>query len=259
MAEAGAEDTTNAEGGEASIPSPTSSEGKELNDKPPAETLHFRVVWKKKIFEVSFSAEQKVAKLKEHIQTLTDIPPAMMKLMYKGLLRDEKTLREAKIANGVKMMVVGSTVDDVLTIQPPDPKELKAKKTEHTVKKEALSEMKEHKKLIEKGRPDDVPPGFRFRTEPLPPQPLSGMLNKHGNRVRLHFKTAQEELWIGTKERTEKIPIASIRTVVSEQIKDDPDYHIMLGPTELSRYWIYWVPAQYVEAIKEMILGKWQI
>jgi hypothetical protein len=56
----------------------------------------------------------------------------MMKLMYKGLLRDEKTLREAKIANGVKMMVVGSTVDDVLTIQPPDPKELKAKKTEHT-------------------------------------------------------------------------------------------------------------------------------
>ncbi|CAI8035482.1 Ubiquitin domain-containing protein UBFD1 [Geodia barretti] len=232
------------------------------DDKPPAEELHFRVVWKKKIFEVSFGAEQKVAKLKEHIQTLTGIPPAMMKLMYKGLLRDEKTLREAKIANGVKMMVVGSTVDDVLTIQPPDPKELKTKKTEHTVKKEALSEMKEHKRLIEKGRPDDVPPGFRFRTEPLPPQPLSGMLNKHGNKVRLHFKTAQEELWIGTKERTEKIPIASIRTVVSEQIKDDPDYHIMglqLGPTELSRYWIYWVPAQYVEAIKEMILGKWQI
>ena len=32
------------------------------------------------------------------------------------------------------------------------------------VKKEALSEMKEHKRLIEKGRPDDVPPGFRFRT-----------------------------------------------------------------------------------------------
>ena len=41
------------------------------DDKPPAEELHFRVVWKKKIFEVSFGAEQKVAKLKEHIQTLT--------------------------------------------------------------------------------------------------------------------------------------------------------------------------------------------
>lgn len=35
------------------------------------------------------------------------------------------------------------------------------------VKKEALSEMKEHKKLIEKGKPDDVPAGFRFRTVSL--------------------------------------------------------------------------------------------
>ena len=78
------------------------------------------------------------------------------------------------------------------------------------------------------------------------------MLNKHGNKVRLHFKTGQEELWVGTKgkqplnwilerhslcesvlsaviERTEKIPLASIRNVVSEAIKGDPDYHIMVG------------------------------
>ena len=58
------------------------------------------------------------------------IPPAMMKLMYKGLLKDEKTLQEAKVSNGTKMMVVGSTVDDVLTIQPPNPKELRPKKVE---------------------------------------------------------------------------------------------------------------------------------
>ena len=35
------------------------------------ESLKFRVVWKKQTFDVSFGAEQKVAKLKEHIQTLT--------------------------------------------------------------------------------------------------------------------------------------------------------------------------------------------
>ena len=56
----------------------------------------------------------------------------MMKLMYKGLLKDEKTLTEAKVSNGIKMMVVGSTVDDVLTIQPPSTKELKTKKVEQT-------------------------------------------------------------------------------------------------------------------------------
>lgn len=33
---------------------------------------------------------------------------------------------------------------------------------------------------------------------------------------------------------------------------------IQLGPTEASRYWIYWVPAQYVDAIKDTVLGKWQ-
>lgn len=60
------------------------------------------------------------------------IPPAMMKLMYKGLLKDDKTLREAKISNGTKMMVVGSTVDDVLTIQPPNPNEIKPQKAEQT-------------------------------------------------------------------------------------------------------------------------------
>jgi hypothetical protein len=247
---------------EASATFHASSEEKNSDDTPPAEELSFRVVWKKQVFEVSFGAEQKIGKLKEHIQTLTGIPPAMMKLMYKGLLKDDRSLQEAKVANGVKMMVVGSTVDDVLTIQPPDPKELKPKKVEQTVSKEALCEVKEHKKLIEKGKPEDVPKGDRFGMEPLPPQPLSGMLNKYGNKVRLHFKTGSEELWIGTKERTEKIPIASIRTVVSEPIKDQPDYHIMglqLGPTEQSRYWIYWVPAQYVEAIKQVILGKWQI
>ena len=54
----------------------------------------------------------------------------MMKLMYKGLLKDEQTLRESKVSNGVKMMVVGSTLDDVLTIQPPNPKEMRTKKVE---------------------------------------------------------------------------------------------------------------------------------
>jgi len=31
-----------------------------------------------------------------------------------------------------------------------------------------------------------------------------------------------------------------------------------LGPTEASYYWVYWVPNQYVDAIKDTVLGKWQ-
>ena len=41
------------------------------DDTTAEESLKFRVVWKKQTFEVSFGKEQKVAKLKEHIQKLT--------------------------------------------------------------------------------------------------------------------------------------------------------------------------------------------
>lgn len=47
--------------------------------------------------------------------------------------------------------------------------------------------------------------------EPLPPIPLSGMLNKHGGKVRLTFKSEQDQLWLGTKERTEKLAMTSIK------------------------------------------------
>jgi len=80
--------------------------------------------------------------------------------------------------------------------------------------------------------------------------------------VRLTFKLEMDQLWIGTKERTEKVPLNSIKNVVSEAILGQEEYHIValqLGPTEQSRYFIYWVPAQFVDAIKEAILGKWQL
>ena len=45
-------------------------------------------------------------------------------------------------------------------------------------------------------------------------------------------------------------------------LENNRDLHcfkgIQLGPTEASRYWIYWVPAQYIEAIKDTVLGRWQ-
>lgn len=80
--------------------------------------------------------------------------------------------------------------------------------------------------------------------------------------------------------------MGSIKNVVSEPIEGHEDYHMMvtvrswltilsvpapelirlllhlqafqLGPTEASQYWVYWVPAQFVDAIKDTVLGKWQ-
>ncbi|CAN0210249.1 unnamed protein product [Lampetra planeri] len=184
----------------------------------------------------------------------------MQKVMFKGLVREERTLRDMKVTSGAKFMVVGSTLTDVLAVNAP--KEVVAQETRaDEPKKEPLCRQKQHRKVLDKGKPDDIMPAIKGTMERLPSVPLSGMFNKSGGKVRLTFKLEQDQLWIGTKERTEKLPMGSIKNVVSEPIEGHEDYHMMalqLGPTEASYYWVYWVPVQYVDAIKDTVLGKWQ-
>ena len=54
-------------------------------------------------------------------------------------------------------------------------------------------------------------------------------MNRSGGKVRLTFKLENDQLWIGTKERTEKISMTSIKTVVSEPIEGHEEYHIMVN------------------------------
>ena len=41
------------------------------------------------------------------------------------MLKDDITLRDIKLTKGAKMMVIGSTIQDVLTVAPPDPESTK--------------------------------------------------------------------------------------------------------------------------------------
>uniref|UniRef100_A0A8C3KZZ5 Ubiquitin family domain containing 1 n=1 Tax=Chrysolophus pictus TaxID=9089 RepID=A0A8C3KZZ5_CHRPC len=224
------------------------------------ELVELRVIWNKNKYDVKFCLDSTGADLKQKIHSLTGLPPAMQKVMFKGLLPEEKTLREIKVTNGAKIMVVGSTINDVLAVNTPKDAAQQEGKVEES-KKEPLCRQKQHRKVLDKGKPDDVMPSIKGVQEHLPAVPLSGMYNKSGGKVRLTFKLEQDQLWIGTKERTEKLPMASIKNVVSEPIEGHEDYHMMafqLGPTEASYYWVYWVPNQYVDAIKDTVLGKWQ-
>lgn len=227
------------------------------------EMVEFKVVFKKDTFNVKLALDDSVDVLQQHIEGLTNVPVAMQKLMFKGRMKDDATLRENKVINGSKIMVVGSTVDDVMAVSKPAGKaKVDGGKVDTSSSKDPLCKQKVHKTVLDKyGKPDDVMPGIRQRREPLPPCPISGMYNKAGGKVRLTFKLESDQIWIGTKERTEKISLTSIKTIVNEEIEGHEEYHLMglqLGPTELSRYWIYWVPAQYVDAIKDAILGNWQ-
>lgn len=63
------------------------------------------------------------------------------------------------------------------------------------------------------------------------------MLNKSGGKVRLTFKMEQDQVWIGTKERTDKIPMNTIKGVVSEPIEGHEEYHIMVSDNLQSLSW----------------------
>jgi len=221
--------------------------------------VEFKVIFNKKKIDVAFSEKATIGELKSHLQTIIGIPPAMMKVMIKGLAKDEMTLSKLGVTKGSKIMVVGSSLNDVLQVSS-SPKDIaKAGNSNSSKEEHSASKMKNHKKVLDRGKPDDVMPGLKIGKEPLPPHPLSGMLNKHGKATRLTFKLDMGQVWIGTKERTEKVPLSSIKNVVSEPIEGHEEYHIValqLGPTEQSRYYVYWVPAQYVDAISDAILGK---
>ena len=237
---------------------------KAKEDDDGGEKVEFKVIFNKKKYDVSFPLDKDVFALKTHLQSVIEIPPAMMKVMIKGLAKDEMTLRSLGVNKSSKVMVVGSSLNDVLSVSTtPTPQQIREEEKAAKAKAESSSSReKMHKKVLDKGKPEDALPGKKGAKEALPSVPLAGMLNKHGGKVRLTFKLELDQLWIGTKERTEKLGMSSIKSVVSEPIDEHDEYHIMalqLGPTEASRYWIYWVPAQYVEAIKEAILGKWQM
>ena len=112
-------------------------------------------------------------------------------------------------------MVVGSSLSDVLQVSTvPTKSDLKKKEDEESKEAKESSESqktKQHKKVLEKGKPEDAMPGFRGRQDPLPSTPIAGMLNKQGAKVRLTFKHDVEQVWIGTKDRTQKLPLNSIR------------------------------------------------
>ncbi|XP_015687232.1 ubiquitin domain-containing protein UBFD1 [Protobothrops mucrosquamatus] len=224
------------------------------------ELVELKIIWNKTKYDLKLPLDSTGAELKLKIHSLTGLPPAMQKVMFKGLLPEEKTLREIKVISGAKIMVVGSTINDVLAVNTPKDATQQEVKSEEA-KKEPLCRQKQHRKVLDKGKPEDVMPSVKGVQERLPTVPLSGMYNKSGGKVRLTFKLEQDQLWIGTKERTEKLPMGSIKNVVSEPIEGHEDYHMMafqLGPTEASYYWVYWVPTQFVDAIKDTVLGKWQ-
>lgn len=52
---------------------------------------------------------------------VSGVPVTLQKVVYKGMVKDDKTLRESGFTSGCKVMVVGSKLDDVLAISTTPP------------------------------------------------------------------------------------------------------------------------------------------
>jgi len=241
---------------------PSIAEESEQVEVTPQEMVDFKVVYNKQTFNVTFPIDSTVLSLKQHLEALTDVEVNNQKIMFKGLMKDDVSLRDHKLTSGAKLMLVGSKRTDIQAVSETKAVKESEKGASAAANKEPLCKQKPHSTVLEKyGKPDDTMIGVKKQRDALPPVPLSGMYNKVGSKVRLTFKLETDQVWIGTKERTEKVALSSIKAVVSEPIEGHEEYHIMglqLGPTEASRYWIYWVPAQYIDSIKDAILGGWQ-
>jgi len=230
----------------------------------------FYVVYNKKNIPFFFDLEKEtVGVLKECVQKETKVISSGMKLMLRGVLLkdDQKTLAQAGIKASAKLLLVGSVASDVAEISKmksaPEPEPVAS--TAKTPAKlpvslgEGIQDLPVHRRVIEDGPPENAMVGFADYNDVLPRTPITGLLNSRHEHTRLSFKVFQQELWISTSSSTEKVPFHTIRNVMYEPIKGNNKYCIMalqLGATdsESSRYYLYWVPAQYAQAIRKTIL-----
>lgn len=150
------------------------SNGEDAGGGAGQELVDLKIIWNKTKHDVKFPLDSTGSELKQKIHSITGLPPAMQKVMYKGLVPEDKTLREIKVTSGAKIMVVGSTINDVLAVNTPkDAAQQDAKAEEN--KKEPLCRQKQHRKVLDKGKPEDVMPSVKGAQERLPTVPLSGM------------------------------------------------------------------------------------
>ncbi|KAH3744841.1 hypothetical protein Pelo_13762 [Pelomyxa schiedti] len=229
--------------------------------EPPGPLITVTVIFKKQNFEIQVPDNAPVNELKRIIGEKTGVTPELQKLMLRGSIVKDSTAKisspPTNIKNGAKFMLIGSAIEDVCkALVAPTPGQVATMEAAQSAA-EPLCTKPQHKKILDKGLPDNAEPGFNNKHEPLPSTPLVGVLNHRGEKVRLTCKVYSQELWIATASHTERLPFGSIHTVTFEPIIGHEGYCLVqlhLGKEEASRYNLYWLPAQYSRALRDTIL-----
>jgi hypothetical protein len=123
---------------------------------------------------------------------LTAIAPALQKLLFKGVLKDEKTIEESKIVPGSRIILMGTTAKDVLQVATP----IVAAIDDKPEQPPSLLDETKHQKIIAKGVPDGAEPGIFGDKSPVPDRGIVSLWNNIGVKSRLSFLVGSGEIQV---------------------------------------------------------------
>lgn len=83
---------------------------------PSSPPISLSITYKSNHYGLSLLPSETFASLQARLEELTDVPPSFQKLLYKGKknhIDAEWTIEEAGLKDGMKMMLLGSTQNEV--------------------------------------------------------------------------------------------------------------------------------------------------
>jgi hypothetical protein len=228
-------------------------------------TLKLKIKHGKDLHELEVKETDTIDQLKDRLMDLTNVPPAMQKLMFKGKLEGATQIKDTKLKDGSKVMLIGNPISTLLEVSKneaegrEESKSVKSDLNESEKTEEPLCDQLPHKTHIKDGPPKEAVEAKAGQRAPLPADGLKGILGHSGKPVRITFPVGGvvPEMRISSNERTQKIPLAQIRAVKKEEKIGDGAYWIVslqMGENAKSKFYLYFMPDQFFDAFRTRVL-----
>ncbi|KAL5112507.1 Ubiquitin domain-containing protein UBFD1 [Taenia crassiceps] len=236
-------------------------ESKTISEDTEAVAVRLTVLHNRSQYSLELQPDCTVEDLKEKLETITNVPVNRQKLIFRGILKNDMKIASLKSpGRDTRIMLLGTERDVPLTSYQSSVSaaESDTNRENEPPPEEDKETIASHEHVIETfGKPDNAKESLSVPAILADNETLTGLLDKKGKPLRLRFHQESCELWMATPSATYKIPLDTVKEVEHYPIVGHPGYHIMsfqLGPTRKSRFFIYWVPEQYVASIKKKAL-----
>ncbi|KAJ3381951.1 hypothetical protein HDU84_004732 [Entophlyctis sp. JEL0112] len=242
-----------------------------------AQTVNFTVSYQRTSHSYTLPLSTTVGALKEAIAERTGVHQNLQKLLFKGVLKDNDTLANARITDGTKVLLMASKEQDILhVVEAPSRASLESSGADLTAgaEKPKMFADEAHAKVLRRGKPDYAmdPSAATISESPRTPLPALGVVgaNQRGMKTRLSFRADTQELQIATAERTQKVAFTGISRILAEDMplvdakgerieeggaSGYAAVGIQIGTTDKSVLWFYWIPSHFVESMKDAVFG----